>query len=265
MTAKIFGIISIKGGVGKTTVSSNLGMALSQFDKKVLLVDADFSSPSLGIHLGLLKPAKTLQQVFKNSITTHEAIHEYSKNLDLLPSSLMAEKPDPYLLKEKLESVRENYDYIIVDSSPTLNNEMLATIVASDEIFVVTSPDYPTLSATLHAVKTAKKQKTPIAGLILNRVRHKQFELTLEEIEEASEVPVMAVLSENIIVPQGIAETKPATEIKPLSNLSVEFMKFASAIVKEEYQDPRWFAKVKGFFLNELKKEDINRQVLRSS
>jgi septum site-determining protein MinD len=263
--AKIFGIISIKGGVGKTTVAANLGLALSQFDKKTLLVDADFSSPSLALHFGILKPVKTINQVFKNKITAHEAIHECSKNLDILPSALIAEKPDPYLLKEKIESLRENYDYIIIDSSPTLNDEMLATIVASDEIFVITSPDYPTLSATLHAVKTAKKQKTPIVGLILNRVHNKKFELTLQEIEEASEVQIMAVLREDLVIPEGIAETTPGLSIKPKAKISVEFMKLASSIVKEEYHDPRFWPKVRRFFINEIKKEDVNREVLRNS
>jgi len=261
---KTFGIISIKGGVGKTTVSANLGIALSQFGKKILLVDADFSSPSLGIHFGLLKPVKTLHQVFKDKITVHEAIHEYAENLDLLPSSLIANKPNPYLLKEKLAPLKEIYDFIIIDSSPTLNDEMLATIVASDEIFVVTSPDYPTLSATLHAVKTAKKQKTPISGLILNRVHNKKFELTLEEIEEASEVPIMAVLREDLIIPQGIAETTPGTAIKPTAHTSIEFMKLAASIVNEEYEDPRFLTKLRKFFINEIKKEDINREVLRN-
>ncbi len=262
---KVFGIISIKGGVGKTTVSANLGIALSNFDKKVLLIDADFSLPSLSIHFGLLKPTKTLNQVFKDKITAHEAVHEYSSNLDVIPSSLIAEKPNPHLLKEKIESLKENYDYIIIDSSPTLNDEMLATIMASDEIFVVASPDYPTLSATLHAIKTAKKQETPITGLILNRVRNKNFEITFQEIEEASEVPIMAVLKEDINIPMSIAETTPATQIKPTAHTSIEFMKLASAIVKEEYLDPRLWPKVRRFFLNEIRKADINREVLRNS
>ncbi len=265
MPAKIFGVISIKGGVGKTTVSANLGLALSEFNKKVLLVDGDFSSPSLAIHLGLLKPEKTINQVFKDKITAHEAIHEYSETLDLLPAALISDKPDPYLLKEKLEPLRELYDYIIIDSSPTLNKEMLATIMASDEIFVVTAPDYPTLSATLHAVKVAKKENTPITGLIINRMYDKRFELSLEEIEEAAQVPVIAVLKEDLIIPLSIAETKPATELKPTAKTSVEFMKLASSIAKEEYQDPRFLEKIKSIFIKEIKKEDVNREVLRNS
>jgi len=265
MPAKVFGIISIKGGVGKTTIASNLGLALSDFNKKVLLIDADFSSPSLALHFGLLNPAKTINQVFKNKITVHEAVHEYSQNLDLLPSALISDKPEPHLLKKKIEPLREHYDYIIIDSSPTLNQEMLSTIMASDEIFVVTSPDYPTLSATLHAVKVAKKQKTPITGLILNRVLNKKFELTLEEIQEAADVPIIAVLREDLSIPKGIAETAPGTQIKPLAKTSVEFMKLASSLVREEYEDPRFLAKLKKFFINEIRKEEINREVLRNS
>lgn len=265
MKAKIFGIISIKGGVGKTTVAANLGLALSQFDKKVLLVDGDFSSPSLAIHFGLLKPEKTLNQVFKDKINVQEAIHEYNEHLDLLPSALISDKPNPKLLKEKLAPLRELYDYIVIDSSPTLNEDMLSTILASDEIFVVTSPDYPTLSATLNAIRIAKKEKTPITGLILNRVLDERFELTLDDIEEASEVPVMAVLKDDVAVPYSIAETTPTTALQPKNKVSIEFMKLASSIVKEEYEDPRFLTKLKRFFLHEIRKEDINRDVLKNS
>lgn len=265
MKAKIIGIISIKGGVGKTSVAANLGVAFSHFNKKTLIVDADFSSPNLSMHFGLLKPLKTINQVFKDKITPFEAIHEYAHNLDLLPSALVSEKIDPYLLKEKIETLREHYDYIIVDSSPTLNHEMLATIVASDELFVVTSPDYPTLSATLHATKVAKQQKTPITGLILNRVRNKKFELTLEDIQEASDTPILAVLKEDLSVPFSVAHTTPSTLLKPMAHTSVEFMKLAASIVKEQYQDPRFLSKLKNIFIKEIKKEDINRDVLRNS
>ncbi|MFC1801689.1 AAA family ATPase [Nanoarchaeota archaeon] len=265
LKAKVFGIISIKGGVGKTAVSANLGVALSQFKKKTLIVDADFSSPNLAMCFGILKPIKTINQVFKGKITPFEAIHEYTENLDLLPSAMMSDKLDPYLLKEKIKILRDHYDYIIIDSSPTLNDEMLATILASDEIFVVTSPDYPTLSATLHATKVAKKENTAITGLILNRVRKKNFELTVEDIEEASSVPIVAVLQEDLTVPMSVAHTTPSTMLKPTAKTSVEFMKLGASIVNEEYQDPRFLAKIRNLFMNEVKKEEINRQLLRNN
>lgn len=240
MNAKVIGIISIKGGVGKTTTTINLGTALADFGKNVLLVDADFSAPSLGIHIGLVKPKHTLHHVFKGKVTPYEAIHSYAPHLDLLPGSLIADKVNPYLLKEKLQTLRSLYDYIIIDAAPTLNDDMLAAIVASDELLVVTNPDYPTLSATLHAVNVAKKEKVPITGLVLTRARGKWFELSPDEIEEAAGVPIVGIVREDVAVPQSIFQSTPATLFKPRARASRAFKNIAAAIAGVEYDDSFW-------------------------
>jgi septum site-determining protein MinD len=231
------GIVSIKGGVGKTTSTVNIGTALAQRGKSVLVVDADFTAPNLALHVGILKPKKTLHHVFKGKITPQEAVINFQENIDILPCSLIAEKVNPYLLKRKVQSLKDSYDYILIDASPTLNDDMLATIIASDELLVVTSSDYPTLSATLHAVRIAKKQKTPVAGLILNRVRGKKFELTPHEIEEAAGVEILATVREDLAIPASIAETMSAIEYRPYAKSSRAFKKLAAHITEEEYSE----------------------------
>lgn len=235
--AKILGVVSIKGGVGKTTTAANIGSALAEFGKKVLLIDADFSAPSLGLHFGLVKPKKTLHHVLHGKITAVEAVQPCRENLDMLPCSLMAGKLNPFLLRDKIQGLRKLYDYILIDAAPTLNDDMLSTILASDELLVVTSPDYPTLSATLHAVRVAAKENKPIAGLLLNRVRGKSFELTEEEIAEAAGVPILGTIKEDLAVPKGIAETTPATLYKPNARASTSFKRVAAALAEVDYQD----------------------------
>ena len=60
---KVIGIVSLKGGVGKTSVVTALGAAISEFNKKVLLVDANFSAPNLGLHLNIINPEVTIHDV----------------------------------------------------------------------------------------------------------------------------------------------------------------------------------------------------------
>ena len=73
---KIIGIISIKGGVGKTSVVIALGAAMAnEFDKKVLLVDGNFSAPNLALHLGLINPEITLHHVLNNRANAENAIY----------------------------------------------------------------------------------------------------------------------------------------------------------------------------------------------
>ena len=88
--AKTIGILSLKGGVGKTSTVVSLGDAISGFGKKVLLVDGNLSSPTLGIHLNILKSKKTLHYVLSRNLNPMEAIHKLD-NFDVLPSTIFTD------------------------------------------------------------------------------------------------------------------------------------------------------------------------------
>lgn len=260
MKGKIIGIISLKGGVGKTTSVANLGAALaSEYNKKVLLVDANFPAPNLALHLGLVEPKATIHDVLLNRANVNEAIYEHEVGFHIMPGSYLSRKVNPFRLKEKINYLKEHYDIILIDSSPNLNEEMLATMIASDELLVVTSPDYPTLSATLRAIRLAKQKKTPITGLILNRVRNKKFELSIRDIEETAQVPVLSVVPEDIKVLESIYHTTPVALYRPKSSSSIEYKKLAACLIGEEYKDPRLWQKIKSLFKRDIPKENINR------
>jgi len=263
---KIIGIISIKGGVGKTTTVSNLGTILAKdFGKKVLLVDANFSAPNLGIHLGIVQPEKSLSDIMKNKSNIHDAIYQHELGFSILPGNILTNKVDVYMLKKKLKDVKNEFDIILLDSSPNLNHEILATMVASDELLVITTPDFPTLSTTLGAVKTARQKKTPITGIIINRVLNKKFELTTEDIESASNCPVLAVLPNEIKILEALSLVKPAALHTPMSDAIIEYKKLAAFLIKENYNDNRIKTKINNLFCKP-KKHEINRiNILKES
>ena len=249
MAGKIIGIISLKGGVGKTTTVANLGSILAaEFKKKTLVVDANFSAPNLALHLGLVNPKVTIHDVLSNKAKIHEAIYRHEAGFHLIPAAYMYKKINPHALKHKIRHLREHYDMIFLDSSPNLNEEMLATMMASDELLVVTSPDYPTLSTTLRAIRLAKQKRIPITGLILNRVRNKKFELSIKDIENAALVPVISVLPEDIKIPEAIYYTTPVSLYKPLSNSAVEFRKLAANLIGEKYENVGLWGILKNIF-----------------
>lgn len=265
---KVIGILSIKGGVGKTSCTANLGAALAEeFGKKVLLVDTNYSAPNLGFHVGLLEPKATIHDVLSDSAEFSDAIHKISDNLDVVAASLVGKEIQPFKLKKKLRAVKDNYDFILLDSSPNLNQEMLSTMVASDELYVVTSPDYPTLSTTMRAVKLAKERDAEIRGLILNRVHGKKFELSVADIEDAAGVPVIGVLPEDIKVLEALAATTPVTLKSPKSKSSLEFKRLAAFISGEQFEDPRLLHKVGralGFGKKkDLPKHEVNKMLLQ--
>tara|TARA_Y100000310_G_scaffold345846_1_gene471151 strand:- start:44375 stop:45190 length:816 start_codon:yes stop_codon:yes gene_type:complete len=262
---KIIGVVSLKGGVGKTSSVSNLGAILAtDYGKRVLLVDANFSAPNLGLHLGLIDPKKTLHDVLLDRASVNDTIHQHDAGFHVIPGAYISRKINPFKLKQKIGYLKEHYDLILLDSSPNLNDEMLATMIASDELFVVTSPDYPTLSTTLRAVRLAKQKKTPITGLILNKVRNKKFELSIEEIEDAAQVPVLGRLPDDVKVQEGIANTSPVTLHTPSSSAAIEYKKLAASIVGEEYKDPRLLKRLQSLFTKEVSRENVNRLLLKN-
>ncbi len=264
--AKIIGFISIKGGVGKTTTVSNLGYLLSKdYKKKVLVVDGNFSGPNLALHFGFTKPQYNLHDVMTGKVELQKAIYEHSSGLHILPSSLYNNPTDCSRFHQYIASLRGYYDLILIDSSPTLNHEMLATVMASDELFVITTPDYVTLASTLHAIRVARQKRTYISGIIINKVRGKKFELDLNAIQDATKVPVVSVLDDNENVLRALAKGKPVSFFSKNNNVSVEYKKLAAALIGERHVDRRIIPKLKSMFSKKLNQDEINRAIVMVS
>lgn len=267
--AKVIGILSIKGGVGKTSCTANIGASIAHhFGKKVLLIDTNYSAPNLGFHVGLLEPETTIHDVLSDKANIEEAIHPISDNFDVIVADLVGKEIQPFKLKKKIKAVKHKYDYIILDSSPNLNHEMLSTMLASDELYVVTSPDYPTLSTTMRAVKLAKEKNAEIKGLILNRVRGKKFELSIEDIEDAAGVPVVSVLPEDVKVLESLASTTPVSMNSPKAKSSIEFKRLAAFITGEEFEDPRLIHRLKRAIgigrRKDIPKQEVNKMLMKN-
>ena len=254
---KIIGIISLKGGVGKTSAVVALGDAIADFGKKTLLVDANFSAPNLGLHLNVVDPEITLQHVLERKANIRDAIYKMD-NFDILPSSIFYKKNiNPLKLKDKIKTLGKEYDFILIDSSPALNHETLAVILASDELLVVTTPDHSTLSTTLKAVKLARQRGTSISGLVLNKVHNKNFELSIEDIEKTADVPVMAVIPYDINILKALSKFVPSTTYKPKSEASFEYKQLAGILIGEKYRPKRF----RDLFKISLKRQEVNREI----
>ncbi|MFW5847253.1 MAG: AAA family ATPase [Nanoarchaeota archaeon] len=263
--AKIISIVSLKGGVGKTTSVISLGVAMSNLGKRVLLVDGNFSAPNLGLHLKVLDPDVTIQHVLDRKANINDAIYRCG-NFDLIPASVFYKAAkNPLKLKDKLKYLKRRYDVILIDSSPSLNNETLASILSADEIVVVATPDYPTLSVSIKAIKTAKQRGIPISGLILNKVHDKDFEISEQDIEETLEIPIMAKIPHDLNILKAVSEFIPSGISRPNSKSSLEFKMLASNLIGEKFS-PSIFQRL--FTLGGIlgpKRQDVNREIYYQS
>ena len=256
---KIIGIISIKGGVGKTSVASSLASDLANnFDKKVLLIDANYSAPNLGLHMDIIEPEKTIHDILSGRSRLNSAIHK-KYGVDVVPGSYVFEKRINALkLKDKINKVKDNYDFVVLDSSPTLNDEILSTILASDILLMVSTPDYPTLSCSMKAAKLARQRGKPIAGIILNKIRNSKHEISTREIEVTTGIPVIARIPDEKVHISSLYYRMPLI----LHRKSSKFAKEISAISRTLTSKGKKSGILQSIFPLNINNEEINRQIL---
>lgn len=256
----MIGIIAIKGGVGKTTLTASLGSALVHyFGKKVLLVDANYSAPNLGLHMDIIAPEQTIHDALEGKASMGNAIHR-RHGVDVVAGSYLREGDAPYLkLKDKLHSLRDRYDVILIDGSPSLHDEILSTILASDSLLMVSTPDYPTLSCSLRAAKLARQRGKEVAGIVLNKIRTPRYELSLQDLEQSMGIPVVACIRDDPHQSKALALRIPLTLLHKNAPFSKEVRRLACSLSGEKARKGLF----SGLFSWRMPKESINRELLK--
>ena len=232
------GIISGKGGVGKTTIAANLGAALaSRFDRDVTVVDCNLTASHLSLLLGMEYYPVTLNQVLRNEKHIIEAIYDHPSGMKVIPASLQLKdliKTDISKLDNHLKKLEGKTDIIFLDSSPGLGKEAYATIKASDEIIFVTKPDILSLSDVIRSKEFIDNIKKEQMGIVVNMATGAGHELTKKEIEMMTGLPVIAVIPHDKNVPISLAQKMPVVIHKPGAPSSREMRKLAGFVIGEK-------------------------------
>ena len=208
-------ISSQKGGVGKTVVAVNFAAALQQMGKSVLLVDADFTNPSIGIDLGLEDIDAGSLEVIRGRIKISEAVvKDRRTGLIILPGRLSSRQVslndrDVHIFAESLRST--NFDFVVIDTAPGVISD--EAVKSYDEAFILTTPDFPSCTSAMRLAKVYKKFGIK-QRLVVNRVQNMSYELTIREIEEIYGSKVFCVLREDSIVPISVSERIAAYAMK---------------------------------------------------
>jgi chromosome partitioning protein len=163
--SRVISISNHKGGVGKTTSAINIGAGLNKLGKKILLIDLD-PQANLSQSLGVIEPERTIYGAIRGDYDIDPI--EILKGLDLIPSTLdlsgaevemSGEAGREYILKELIEPLRPSYDFIIIDSPPSLGLLTINAFTASDSILIPLQAQYLALQGLTKLLEVVDKIK----------------------------------------------------------------------------------------------------------
>ena len=236
---RIIDVCSGKGGVGKTTVAANLGVALQRFNKKVVVIDCNLTTSHLGLLFGEYSYPVTLNNFLRNESRIEDATYTHSSGLRIVPASLDIKdivNIDTNDFKQKLKTAFEGYDIVLLDSAPSLGKESLLALQSSDEVLFVANPYIPSLvdiAKCYQVINTLENKPIPI-GIILNRVRKKPYELKSDEIKQFTQLPIIGVVPEDENVLESTNKKTLVTVSKKNSSSSKAFFEIAAKIAGVE-------------------------------
>lgn len=230
---KIITISNQKGGVGKTATTSALAYGLKERGYKVLVVDADGQCNTSDAFKAKIENEVTLYDLLKKEAPINEAI-QHTEYIDIIAGDYLLKQADriftdvgrEYLLKEALQPIVQNYDYIVIDTIPALGVMLSNALTAADYVVIPMGADRDSLqglaqlSAVINQVRQYANSNLKIAGLLITRANKqanivKSMSTILPGIEESLNVKTFNTkIRENIHVQDARASFMPIIEFK---------------------------------------------------
>jgi len=263
---EIIGIVSGKGGVGKTTVAVNLSLALKQLKKKVLLIDANVTTPHLSYYLGVTAYNYTLNDILSGKVDTLSAISSLD-GLRYIPASTALEnlkRIDPLQLEKIVEEAAKyiKLDYIIIDSAPGIGREVLSVMSVAKRILFVTTPHLPAIADVIRCKEILQELGDKKIGIVLNMYSGYSYEASPEVVEALTGIEVLGEIPYDKNVSLSLAVGMPLLSYKQDSVAALSFMRIAHRMIGEEFYPTklkfyRAFARIKDVLFNSVKLPDV--------
>ncbi|WP_456462069.1 ParA family protein [Lutibacter sp.] len=254
---KIIAIANQKGGVGKTTTTVNLAAAMGVLEKKVLLVDADpqaNASSSLGIVVEDVE--KGSYQLLEHAITAKDAIvSTNSPNVDIIPAhidlvaieiELVDKDKREFKLKEALESIKNEYDYILIDCAPSLGLITLNALIAADSVIIPIQCEYFALEGlgkllnTIKSVQKIHNENLDIEGLLLT-MYDSRLRLSNQVVEEVKKhfqnMVFKTIIKRNVRLSEAPSYGESIIAYDATSRGAVNYINLANEILKSHNKD----------------------------
>jgi cell division ATPase MinD len=235
----IIGLVSAKGGVGKTTVAANLSALLAKQGNSVLAVDGNITTPTLGFHFGISPKDNTLTEVLKNESSIEDSVYKHESGVHLIPASFLPScyYPDPECLKEKISSISNKYDFVIIDGAAGIGREVIASMEASDKLMVVTNTEFTSAISACKIIKIAEMLNIPVMGLVVNKALDSKHQMSSHELEELCDHRVLGSIPFDKRIPESLHHQVPIVIHRSHSKSAQSFRKLAAWLSGNDFED----------------------------
>ena len=235
---KAYVVISGKGGVGKTTSTINLGIAISELGEEVIIVDTNLTTPNVGLHLGSPIVPITLNHVINNKAKVEEAIYEHDSGAKIMPASLSIgelKSINHEKLPEITKKLKKICDRVFLDSSAGLGEEAKSAMRSADEVIIITNPEISAVTDALKTIKVAEEMKKDVIGVIITRHEGKKWEMDIPTIKDMLEVPILGIVPEDDSIKESQKMKNAVIKTHPKSRAARAYMKIAKKILGPEF------------------------------
>ena len=251
---KVIAIANQKGGVGKTTTAINLAASLAVLEKKVLIIDADpQANTTSGLNFSPDNDQKrTLYEVMIGTIDIRDALIQTElHDLQMIPSHInlvgaeieMIETPDrESILKQRLAPIRDDYDFIIIDCSPSLGLITINSLAAADSVMIPVQPEFFALEGlgkllqTIRLVQNQVNTELTIEGFVVTMFdgRTKVHAQVVNELREHFKDMVFnTIIQRSIRLSEAPSHGKPIILYDVLSNGTSNYMNLAKEVLEK--------------------------------
>ncbi len=251
---KVIAIANQKGGVGKTTTAINLAASLAVLEKKVLIIDADpQANTTSGLNFSPEDSQKrTLYEVLIGVIDISDALIQTEiTNLHMIPShinlvgaeiELLENQDRESALKNALESIRNNYDYIIIDCSPSLGLITVNSLAAADSVMIPVQPEFFALEGlgkllqTIRLVQNGINQDLAIEGFVVTMFdgRTKVHNQVVTQLREHfTDLVFDTIIQRNIRLSEAPSHGKPIILYDVICNGTTNYLNLAKEVLEK--------------------------------